>query len=131
MMIFAANHLCHAVIGLVLHYRQAGDPQRPPLRLRRHWRRLMRFLATYAKIYPPGEAHLLYQRGRWADLCGNQDQAIMLWRRALAAAARFEVQDAYAVAAERLLRAGADAADPERLARARGCTGLEGLFAPY
>lgn len=131
MMIFAANHLCYAVIGLVLHYRQAEGPQQPPRRLRRHWRRLMRFLATYARIYPPGEAHHLYQRGRWAEVCGREADAMRLWRRALAAAERFEVEDVYAVAAERLSRGGVDAADPERLARARTHTGLAGLFTPY
>lgn len=132
MMTFAANHLCHAVIELVLHHRRAGDPRgRPPARLRRHWRRLMRFQATYAKVYPPGEAHWLYQRGRWAALQGRQKNAMRLWRRALATAAHFEVRDVYLVAAERLALAGADEADAARLAEARARTGLDGLFRPY
>ncbi|MEE4302384.1 MAG: adenylate/guanylate cyclase domain-containing protein [Pseudomonadales bacterium] len=131
MMIFAANHLCHAVIELVAHYRQTGGAGRPPLHLRRHWRRLMRFLSTYARIYPPGAAHRAYQRGRWAALTGHEAAAVKRWREALATAERFGVEDVYAAAAARLAEAGVDGADPERLAEAQRHTGLEAPFRPY
>ena len=129
--IFAANHLSHAVIELVAHHRETGDAGRPPAHLRRHWRRIMRFLSTYAKIYPPGAAHHAYQRGRWAALAGEEAAALKLWREALATADRYRVEDVYVAAAARLAEAGVEAADPERLAEAQGHTGLEGPFRPY
>ncbi|MBL4681563.1 MAG: AAA family ATPase [Pseudomonadales bacterium] len=83
MMIFACTQLATAILEL--------KRREPSLSIKKWWKRTLRFIGSYEKIFPIGKPLYHYQKGQYEDLCGSKKLAIEEWQWALTSSLEIDI----------------------------------------
>jgi class 3 adenylate cyclase len=110
------GYLAEAVLEL---RRRSDDPIDTAL-CGQAWRKLARFLGSYARIFPIGEPRLLWLKGRHHEIDGHRSRALRAYRTGVQSARRLAMpyDEARLLAALAALLPAAEAEAPQAAARA-------------